>query len=291
MINPTDDNTTQPGIDIGPGLYLVSTPIGNLRDITLRALDVLRGATAIICEDSRVTGKLLNAYGIKQKMWVYNDHSDDNDRSNLLKKLADGAVLALVSDAGTPLLSDPGFKLVHDALQAGVAVIPVPGASALLPALQLSALPSDRFLFAGFLPHKQMARKTMFEELKHVPATLVFYESPNRIADSIVDALAVLGDRPVAMARELTKMFEECRRGTLAAWAADPSLLGVLKGECVFMIGAAQDTQTNSIDVEAMLLKALESQSLKDAASFVASATGLPRKQVYDLALKINGQR
>ncbi|HEY8964507.1 MAG TPA: 16S rRNA (cytidine(1402)-2'-O)-methyltransferase, partial [Alphaproteobacteria bacterium] len=162
----SDDIHSTDSEQVQPGLYLVSTPIGNLRDITLRALDTLKGVDAIVCEDSRVTGKLLNSYGITKKKIVYNDHSDEADRNALIKQLNDGASLALVSDAGTPLLSDPGFKLVHDALRAGIRVIPLPGPSALLPALQLSGLPSDRFLFAGFLPHKQGARKTMLEDLK-----------------------------------------------------------------------------------------------------------------------------
>jgi len=287
-IHPTDGPEVQP-CDLA-GLYLVSTPIGNLRDITLRALDTLKGAEAVICEDSRVTSRLLNAYGIKKRMVVYNDHSDEGDRAKLIQTLSKGAALALVSDAGTPLLSDPGFKLVHDAMRSGVPVIPVPGPSALLPALQLSSLPSDRFLFAGFLPHKSGARKTILGELRHVPATLVFYESPNRVADTIADALAVLGDRPVALARELTKMFEECRHGTLSAFAEDAALLGTLKGECVLLIGMPHHGADSEIDVEDMLRKALKSQSLKDAASFVAAATGMPRKTVYDLALKIHGK-
>jgi 16S rRNA (cytidine1402-2'-O)-methyltransferase len=268
------------------GLYLVSTPIGNLRDITLRALDVLSDADAVLCEDTRVTGKLMQVYNFKKKLIVYNDHSDDVTREYIIARLQKGEALALVTDAGTPCLSDPGFKLVQAALAAGVKVIPVPGASALLPALQLGALPSDRFLFAGFLPHKTSARRAVFEELKNVPATLVFYESPNRIVDCIADAFAVLGDRPVATARELTKMFEEARHGTLAAWAADETLLGVLKGEIVLMIGAPLATAALSDDdIKAMLKSALQTMSVKDAAAFVSAATGTPKKIAYDLAL------
>lgn len=269
------------------GLYLVSTPVGNLRDMTLRALDVLGAADAVLCEDSRVTGKLMQAYGLKKKLVVYNDHSDDSDRASVLSRLESGETLALVSDAGTPMLSDPGFKLVATCLERGINVVPVPGASALLPALQLSGLPSDRFLFAGFLPHKSAARRTVFTELKNARATLVFYESPNRMAESVADAFAVLGDRPVALAREITKLHEECRRGTLAAWAADESLLGVMKGEAVLMIGAGAEEQLSESDIGDALARALQTMSVKDAAEVVAKATGTPKKQVYEMALRI----
>lgn len=269
------------------GLYLVATPIGNLRDITLRALDVLKAADAVLCEDTRVTGRLMQAYDLKKKLLVYNDHSDDADRESILARLAGGDVLALVSDAGTPMLSDPGFKLVAACLERGVRVTPIPGASAVLPALQLSGLPSDRFLFAGFLPHKSAARRNVFEGLKNIAATLVFYESPNRMAESVADAFAVLGDRPVAMAREITKLHEECRRGTLAAWATDDTLLGTLKGEAVLMIGAGGEVTATEADIKAALKKALATMSVKDAAEVVAKATGTSKKQAYEMALKL----
>lgn len=273
------------------GLYLVATPIGNLRDITLRALDVLKAADAVLCEDSRVTGRLMQAYNLKKKLIVYNDHSDEGDRAAVISRLAGGEVLALVSDAGTPMLSDPGFKLVAACLAQGVIVTPIPGASALLPALQLSGLPTDRFLFAGFLPHKSAARRSVFESLKNIAATLVFYESPNRMAESVADAFAVLGDRPVALAREITKLHEECRRGTLAAWTVDESLLGVMKGEAVLMIGAGAEDVASEADIEIALKKALQTMSVKDAAEVVSKATGTPKKQAYDMALKLKNEK
>jgi 16S rRNA (cytidine1402-2'-O)-methyltransferase len=284
-MNAVIDSTDRQAVQ--PGLYLVSTPIGNLRDITLRALDVLGGADAVICEDTRVTGKLLAAYNLKKTMLVYNDHSDEGDRAGILRRLDDGQSLALVTDAGTPLVSDPGFKLVHAALARGIAVIPIPGASALLPALQMAGLPCDKFLFAGFLPPKSAARKTALAALKDVPATLVFYESPARLVETLADALDVLGDRPAAMAREITKLHEEARHGTLSAWAADESLLGTLKGEAVLMIGPPVHEAATEDDIRASLRRAMATLSVKDAAAHVAAATGAPKKRVYDLALRL----
>lgn len=285
LIDSTDKLATQ------PGLYLVPTPIGNLRDITLRALDVLGAADAVICEDSRVTGKLMQLYGFKKKLIVYNDHSGESDRADILERLEGGAALALVSDAGTPLLSDPGYKLVHDVIARGFDVVPLPGASALLPALQISGLPCERFLFSGFLPHKSVARRTLFERLKPVPVTLVFYESPNRIADAVRDAYDVLGDRPAALARELTKLHEEVHHGTLAAFAGDESLLGTLKGEMVLLIGGNPQSAATPEEIESLLRQSLAVMSVKDAAAHVAAATGASKKMVYDMALKAHGKR
>jgi len=290
LIHSTDTDDMQPG-PVAPGLYLVSTPIGNLRDITLRAIDILEGCDCVICEDTRVTAKLLNAYNIKKKMVVYNDHSDDADRDKILGHLENGKALALVTDAGTPLVSDPGYKLVHGCFDRGIAVVPVPGANAVLPALQLGGLPCDKFLFAGFLPSKSAARKTALTALKTVPATLAFYESPNRVAETVIDALEVLGDRPVAMAREITKLHEQAKHGTLAAWAADETLLGTLKGEIVLMIGAPVDTPATEDDIADALKRAMTTMSVKDAAAHVAAMTGAQKKTVYDLALTLkNGQ-
>ena len=277
---------------IEPGLYLVPTPIGNLRDITLRGLDVLGGVDAVVCEDSRVTGKLMQLYGLKKKLIVYNDHSEDYDRDAILARLEAGESLALVSDAGTPLVSDPGYKLVHAVQKAGIAVYPLPGASAVLPALQVSALPSDKFLFLGFLPHKSSGRRAQFIKLKDVPVTMVFYESPNRIADSVVDAHVSLGDRPAAIVRELTKIYEEVHHGTLAGWAAQPDLMGTLKGEIVFLIAGAPKTEATEDDIRNALVEALETLSVKDAAAAVSDALNTSKKPVYDMALEIkNGKR
>ena len=213
------------------GLYLVATPIGNTGDITVRALELLKSCDAIACEDTRVTAKLLTRFGIRTPMLPYHEHNAAQMRPQLLARLAAGQVLALVSDAGTPLISDPGYKLVRACIEAGVAVTALPGANALLTALQLSGLPSDRFLFCGFLPNKTAARRAAIAELAAVPATLVMYESAQRLAGLLADLAEELGPRPAAMARELTKLFEEVRRGSLPELAAHYAAAGPPKGE------------------------------------------------------------
>ncbi|HLJ21587.1 MAG TPA: 16S rRNA (cytidine(1402)-2'-O)-methyltransferase, partial [Stellaceae bacterium] len=222
---------------LSPGLYIVATPIGNLGDITLRALDVLKGADAILCEDTRVTATLARRFGLGAERIAYHDHNADAVRPGLIARLAAGAVLALVSDAGTPLVSDPGFKLVRDAVAAGIPVIPVPGASAALAALTVSGLPTDRFLFAGFLPAKSAARRRELRELAAVRASLIFYETAPRLAEALADMAAMLGDRPAAVARELTKLHEEVRRGSLSALAEHYRGAGPPKGEIVVIVG------------------------------------------------------
>ncbi|MGH6971305.1 MAG: 16S rRNA (cytidine(1402)-2'-O)-methyltransferase, partial [Caulobacteraceae bacterium] len=205
---------------LAPGLYLVATPIGNLRDITLRALDVLASADLVLAEDTRVTAKLFSAYGLSQRLERYDEHAAARVRPKVLAALAEGGRVALVSDAGTPLVSDPGYRLATEALAAGAAVYPVPGASAALAALTASGLPTDRFLFAGFPPARTAGRRTFYEGLKSVRATLLVFEGTSRLGASLTDAAAVLGPREAAVARELTKRFEEVRRGSLAALAA-----------------------------------------------------------------------
>ncbi len=278
----------EPGAEpaLPPGLYLVATPIGNLGDITLRALDVLKRAGFVACEDTRVTGKLLAHYGIKARLVRYDDHSGEAERASLVDRLRAGESAALVSDAGTPLVSDPGYKLIRAAAAAGVAIVPVPGASAALAALQVSALPPDRFLFAGFLPPKSAGRKKALGELAAVPATLVFYETGPRLAASLADLEAVLGPRPAAVARELTKMFEEVRRGTLAELAAayrDETP----KGEIAIVVGPPADAAASGADVDALLERALAAMSVRDAAAAVAEASGRPKKVVYRRALQL----
>ena len=270
---------------LSPGLYIVATPIGNLGDLTLRGAEVLRGVAAVACEDTRVTGKLLHHLGIKQRMIRYDDHASDTAREGLLALAAQQPV-ALVSDAGTPLISDPGFKLVREARERGIAVTSLPGASAAIVALTLSGLPSDRFLFAGFLPSKAKARADALRELASVPATLVFYETAPRLGDAL-DAIAeVLPGREVAVARELTKRFEECRSGSpaeLAAWyAAHPP-----KGEIVLMVGPPIAQAVEACDAEAMLRAALATLKPSQAAAEVARATGLDRKALYARALAL----
>jgi 16S rRNA (cytidine1402-2'-O)-methyltransferase len=267
-----------------PGLYLVSTPVGNLRDVTLRALDALRAADLVACEDTRVTGKLLNAYDIRAKMVPYNDHNAARQRGPLLDAVAEGKIVALVSDAGTPMISDPGYKLVREAVGRGLPVIPMPGANALLPALQLSALPTDAFLFAGFLPPRSAARRAALSVWTHVPATLVFYETGPRLHASLMDMQAVLGDRPAAVSREITKRFEETKRGALSDLASlykdnQP------KGEIVVVIGGA--VESAAADPDEQLREALTTMSVRDAASFVATATGQPKRDIYKRALEM----
>ncbi len=274
-----------------PGLYLVATPIGNLGDITLRALDVLKRADLVACEDTRVTGKLLAHYGIRARLVRYDDHSGEAERAALIDRLRAGAGVALVSDAGTPLVSDPGYKLLRAAAAEGVAIVPVPGASAALAALQVSALPPDRFLFAGFLPPKSAARKKAIAELAGVPATLVFYETGPRLAASLADLEAVLGPRPAAVARELTKLFEEVRRGTLAALAAEYRDAPPPKGEIAIVVGPPAAEAASGADIDALLLRALAVMSVRDAAASVAEASGRPRKEVYRRALQLAERR
>jgi len=272
-----------------PGLYVVATPIGNIADITLRALEVLKSVDVIACEDSRVTAKLLARHGITAKLVPYHEHNASEMRPKLLAGLRRGSRIALVSDAGTPLVSDPGYKLVRDAIDEGFTVVPLPGPSAPLAALILSGLPSDRFLFAGFLPPKSAGRRAALGELAAVPATLLLFESAPRLAESLADMADVLGPRPAAVSRELTKLYEETRRGTLRELADHYAAAGPPKGEIVIAIGGA-DAATRIASAEtldAQLRSALASLSVKDAAAAVAAATGLPRKQVYARALEL----
>jgi 16S rRNA (cytidine1402-2'-O)-methyltransferase len=270
---------------LSPGLYIVATPIGNLGDITLRAIETLRGVSAVACEDTRVTGKLLNHLGIKQKLIRYDDHASDATRDHLLDLAASGPI-ALVSDAGTPLVSDPGYKLVRGAADRGIAVTSLPGASAAIVALTLSGLPSDRFLFAGFLPNRDKARRDALAELALVPATLVFYETAPRLEDSLAAIADVLPGREVAVARELTKKFEECRTGSpadlIAHYAAHPP-----KGEIALVVAPPGAEAAGEIDVDALLQAALVHDKPSQAAAQVAKVTGLDRKVLYARALEL----
>jgi 16S rRNA (cytidine1402-2'-O)-methyltransferase len=280
----------QPLTPLAPGLYLVATPIGNLADITLRALAVLKGADLVACEDTRVTGKLLAHYGIRATMLRYDDHSGASEREALLARLRAGQRVALVSDAGTPLVSDPGYKLLRAAAAQGIAIVPIPGASAALAALQVSALPPDRFLFAGFLPPKSAARRKAIAALAAVPATLIFYETGPRLAASLADLAAELGPRPAAVARELTKLFEEARRGTLAALAAHYAAAPPPKGEIAVVVGPPAEGGSAAADVDAMLARALAVMSVRDAAASVAAASGQAKKDIYRRALALAGE-
>jgi 16S rRNA (cytidine1402-2'-O)-methyltransferase len=270
---------------LSPGLYIVATPIGNLGDVTDRARAVLGGVSAIACEDTRVTGKLLNLLGIKARMIRYDDHASEADRDRLLGLMAEEPV-ALVSDAGTPLISDPGYKLVRLAREAGIAVTSLPGPSALVVALTLAGLPSDRFLFAGFLPSKDKARRDTLTELAAVPATLVFYDTAPRLADSLAAIGDVLPGREVAVARELTKKFEECRTGS-AQELADYYAAHPPKGEIVLLIGPPLAKVAADFDVDALLLAELVSEKASQAAAKVAKLTGLDRKLLYARAMEL----
>ena len=270
-----------------PGLHVVATPIGNLGDITLRALAALAGADLIACEDTRVTRKLLDRYGIATPLTPYHDHNAAQARPALLRRLADGAAVALVSDAGTPLISDPGFKLVRAAHEAGHAVSTLPGASSVLAALTLAGLPTDQFFFAGFLPAKAEARRARIAELARVPGTLVLFESGPRSAATLADLAAGLGDREAAVCRELTKLHEEIRRGGLAALAQSGGD-SERRGEFVLVIGPpAAAPQIGADDADALLRQALARVSLKDAVGEVADVTGLPRRALYQRALAL----
>lgn len=269
---------------------MVATPIGNLRDITLRALDVLGAAARVYAEDTRVTRKLLDAYGLKPRLSAYHDHSDEAARDEILAALAAGEAVALVSDAGTPLVSDPGFKLVRAALEAGHRVFPIPGASALLAGLVASGLPTDRFLFAGFLPTKQGARRNALRDLAEIDASLVFFESGPRLAESLADLFEVLGDRPAAVARELTKMFEETRRGSLGALASDYAETGAPKGEIVIVVGPPSEAGEISDEALDAFLRQALGGGVKEAASAAAEALGVSRKRAYARALALKDE-
>jgi len=269
---------------IAPGLHIVATPIGNLGDITLRALATLAGADLIACEDTRVTHKLLSRYAIDTPLTPYHDHNAAAARPKLLRRLAEGASIALVSDAGTPLVSDPGYKLVREAQEAGQVVTALPGASAVLTALTLAGLPTDQFLFAGFLPPKQAARRARIAELARVQATLVLFETGPRVAAALADLAGGLGHREAALCRELTKLHEEIRRGDLAS-LTQGCATGEVRGEIVLVIAPPTVARPSADDADALLRRALSRVSLKDAVGEVAVATGLPRRELYQRAL------
>ncbi|MEO0822656.1 MAG: 16S rRNA (cytidine(1402)-2'-O)-methyltransferase [Pseudomonadota bacterium] len=279
-----------------PGLYLVATPIGNARDITLRALDVLAGCDAIAAEDTRETRKLLSLHGIAlgdRPLIAYHDRNAASARPRIAALLETGKSVAYCSDAGTPLVADPGYRLVAMAAEEGFALTALPGASAALAGLTLSGLPTDRFLFAGFLPAKAAARQRSLAELAAVPATLVFFESPHRVVASVADMAAVLGAaRPAALARELTKRFETVRRMPLGALAAALTEEGAPKGEIVLVVAppgppAPVDPEEAAERLDAALEEALATLSVKDAARSVAETLGLPRREVYARALRM----
>jgi 16S rRNA (cytidine1402-2'-O)-methyltransferase len=273
---------------LAPGLHIVATPIGNLGDITLRALEALAGADVIACEDTRVTHKLLDRYGIARPLTPYHEHNAAKARPMLLRRLAEGTAIALVSDAGTPLISDPGYKLVRATQDAGHTVTALPGASAVMGALAVAGLPTDQFQFVGFLPPKEAARRARIAELARIPATLVLFETGPRLAATLADLAAGLGEqREAALCRELTKLHEEIRRGELAALAANYRQ-DAPRGEIVLDSAPAPASEpVGAAETETMLRQAMARVSLKDAVGEVADATGLPRREVYQRALAL----
>ena len=281
--------TAPPARSVAPGLYLVATPIGNLRDMTLRALDVLAAADLVLAEDTRVTAKLLTAYGLRARLERCDDHASARAAEIAVERLKAGEVVALVSDAGTPMVSDPGYVVARAAIAEGLPVHPVPGASSLLAALCIAGLPADRVTFAGFLPPKSGARKAMLEELRTGRQTLVFFESGPRLKDSLTDMAEVLGDRPAAVTRERTKLYEEAVRGALSELAVDPRC-DAPKGEIVVVVAPGEVEQATQADVDAALAEALTRLPPGEAAAEVSRALNLPRKPLYKRALEMQGR-
>jgi 16S rRNA (cytidine1402-2'-O)-methyltransferase len=273
---------------LAPGLHVVATPIGNLRDITLRALETLAAADLIACEDTRVTRKLVAHYGIATPLTPYHEHNAAQARPKILARLAAGGAVALVSDAGTPLISDPGFKLVRAARAAGHAVTALPGASAVLAALTVSGLPTDRFVFEGFLPPREGQRRKRIEEIKSIAATLVLFETGPRIAAALADLAAGLGPREAAVCRELTKLYEEVRHGDLGSLAAEYAAGAEPRGEIVIVIAPRATPASDAPDLDALLRQALARVSVKEAVGEIAAVTGRPRREVYQRALTLS---
>jgi 16S rRNA (cytidine1402-2'-O)-methyltransferase len=273
---------------LAPGLYLVATPIGNLADMTLRALSVLARADVIYCEDTRHSAKLLQHYAIAGKTRPFHEHNEEREIARAIGDLEGGKRIAVISDAGTPLLSDPGFRLVRAAAAAGIPVFSIPGPSALLAALTASGLPTDSFFFAGFLPPKQAARRRRLAELASIPGSLIIFEAPHRLAEALADMADGLGERAAVIARELTKLHEHIARGTLRG-LAEANAGETLKGEIVVVIGPKQADTVSDEDISTRLKEALGTMSLKDAAKALATELGVPKARVYGLGLKAKG--
>ena len=298
---PIDSNDSPPTSKLAAGLYIVATPIGHAADITIRALQVLNSTDFIACENTRHTGKLLARYGITTRRTSYNDINAPRVRPRLLRLLQTGSAVALVCDAGTPLISDPGYRLVRETIAAGISIIPIPGPSAPLAALVVSGLPSNRFLFVGFLPSTEAARINTLHELGNLTSTLLFLESPRRLAATLQNMLDVFGEREVAVARELTKIHEEISRGLLTELTTqyrNQAAAGVIvRGEVVIVVAPPAKTQKDILDQarigepDKLLGAALKSMGTKEAAETVARATGLSRRTLYARALLLINAR
>jgi 16S rRNA (cytidine1402-2'-O)-methyltransferase len=282
------NRSAEPGksADLPAGLYVTATPIGNAADITLRALEVLKSCDLIAAEDTRVTAKLLAIHGIAKPLAAYNDHNAARERPKLLAKMRQGARIALVSDAGTPLVSDPGFKLVREAIAEGLPVHALPGASAVLTGLALAGLPTDRFLFAGFLPAKQGMRQSALRGLKDLRATLVFFESPQRLSETLGDMAEIFGTRTAAVAREMTKLHEDVRRGLLRELAAHYENAGAPRGEVTLIVSPPHDIEADTARIDSALDKALAFMPVRPAVDLVADMLDAPRRVVYARALE-----
>jgi 16S rRNA (cytidine1402-2'-O)-methyltransferase len=270
------------------GLYIVATPIGNLKDITIRALEILKAADLIACEDTRTSGKLLSYYGIKANLTSYHDHSGENKRHQITQQLQDGKIVVLISDAGTPLISDPGYKLVKEVADLGINIFPIPGASSVIAALSVSGLPSDRFLFSGFLSNKQVARNKEITELSSINSTIILFESVHRLKETITALSEIMGNRQAVIARELTKLYEELRRGSLQELADYYNNAPNPKGEVVIIIAPPVKKEIDINDVDAMIKEALQTMSVKDASQYVAKTSGISKQEIYSLCLEMN---
>lgn len=275
---------------LSPSLYLVATPIGNLRDITLRALDVLAMADVIACEDTRISGKLLQAYGLKKKLIIYNDHSPESVRDQLLDRIENGESVALISDAGMPLISDPGYKIVKAAHDRDVPVTAIPGATATLTAVQLSGLPSDSFSFIGFLPSKEKARQDMLQKWQSCDATLIAYETAPRLQKALADIAAIMPTRTVAVTRELTKLYEEVKKGSPQELVKHYAENGAPKGEIVLVLSPPAPAQYDEAAIIDLLRPLLADHPVKKAAAQLADQTGWSKKDIYNLALKVKDE-
>jgi 16S rRNA (cytidine1402-2'-O)-methyltransferase len=270
------------------GLYIVATPIGNLSDLSIRAIEVLKNVDVIACEDTRITGKILNKHLIKTKMLAYHEHNASRARLKLTKLIMSGKSIALVSDAGTPIISDPGYKLVRDCIDKNFGITAIPGANAAITGLILSGLPTNRFLFVGFLNSKNNQRNKELLELKNVPATLVLYESARRLGTTLSDMVKCLGDRPAAVARELTKRHEEIRRDSLSVLAKHYHNNGAPKGEIVIVVAPPiKNTPLSEHDLDNLILKQLQTLSVRDATAKIALDSNIPKRQIYARAIKL----
>jgi len=280
---------TEPAKTLQPGLYVTATPIGNLADITYRAVNVLKSVDLILCEDTRVSAKLLSHYEISTNCIAYHDHNGARVRPQVLAKLKSGAAIALISDAGTPLISDPGFKLVREAADLDVNILSVPGPSSPIAALSIAGLPSDRFLFLGFLPAKTHARRLVLAEVAGINATLVFLETGPRLIKMLRDVIDVLGPRRGVVAREMTKLYEEVGRGTIDQLIEKFNAISRVKGEIVVIIEPPAEKIFEANEVDGLILEHLHSTSLKEAVAHVAAITGIARRKIYTRALSLSG--